>query len=93
MAGRDDPGPRLLLPLPYKDRTQTGRWQIPALSVVRRLGGLAVGRGACKWLLPFRPGEGEAMSLCGTPEQGGRDARSPSADLGVQWYKHLVSSA
>lgn len=46
LAGWDDPSPRLLLPLPYKDRTQTGRWQIPALSsVVRWLGSLAAGGG------------------------------------------------
>lgn len=94
MAGWDDPSPRLLLPLPYKDRTQTGRWQIPALSrVVRRLGRLVVGRGACKWTLPFCPGRREAMSLCGTPVLGGRDTRSLLVDVGVQWYRYLVSSA
>ena len=44
MAGWDDPSPRPLLPLPYKDRAQTGRWRIPALSrVMRRLGRLAAG--------------------------------------------------
>lgn len=46
MASWDDPSPRLLLPFPYKDRTQTGRWQIPALSgVARRLDWLAAGGG------------------------------------------------
>lgn len=46
MAGWDDPSPRLLLLLPYKDRAQTGRWQIPALSSeVRRLGRLLQAEG------------------------------------------------
>lgn len=73
MAGWDDPSPRLLLSLPYKDRTQTGRWRIPALTrVVRRLGRLAVRRGACKWTLPFCPGRREAMSLCGWDTCAGR---------------------
>lgn len=34
VAGWNDPSPRLLFPLPYKDKTQTGRWQIPAPSDV-----------------------------------------------------------
>lgn len=50
MAGWDDPSPRLLLSLPYKDRTETGRWRIPALrSVVAavEIGRSAAGRGGC----------------------------------------------
>lgn len=35
----------------------------------------------------------KAVSLCGTPVLGGRDTRPLLVDLGVQWYKYLVSSA
>lgn len=65
LAGWDDPSPRLLLPLPYKDRTQTGRWQIPALSrVVRRLGRLAAGRGGVEKNVTTMPrGEEGSVSV------------------------------
>lgn len=66
MAGWDDPSPRLLLPLPYKDKAQTGRWQIPALStVVRRLDRLAVGRGGMEMAVTTLPGLEESCLYVG----------------------------